>query len=665
MKFGGRDYTRAELTAKLRSMPPRAYVRNLRRVAGGPGRRASISAATWAGQRGRLALLFGYRDPDALRAWVRGDAWVLPWARSSGLKETIRNAIPDLDTQSRDLAERALRREFDLLGSGPHAFVGDIDWLTDFKTGIGWAPEYYAAIDYANFDRPSDVKIPWEMSRAHQLVVLSKAYLLTGSQDPVQEIADQLRSWIDANPLGRTVNWSCTMEVAIRAVNWTWTLAAVADQLDDESLDRVIVSLLQHGMFISQNLEVSEIAGNHYISDALGLVALGSFFRNSKLGGHWLVRGRNILVEQMEAQVYTDGVDHEMSIPYHRLVAEIFLLGGVLLRASGEDPPSDYWVKLERMLEFTLAYTRPDGSVPIWGDADDGRVVHFGERHLDSHQHLLSTGAVLFRRSDFAAGAGGFAEDTGWLLGPKAADAFSGLKGEAGVDQGRCRVFGDGGFVVLRTDTQHVLMDAGPVGLRGRGGHGHNDACAVELWTLGAPLLIDPGCYAYTGDVGARYEYRSALAHNSPVLEDEESNEVIGLWQLRDDARARIEEAGETENGPYAVGVHEGYTRFREGAGVRRRVQLSAASCTVTDDVGELGAWTTRWTLTPGATLTLDGDTAHVMRGGRGVQLRFEGADALSVVDAWVAPSYGRREAARALLVRFTGPRTRMVVEIG
>ena len=177
--------------------------------------------------------------------------------------------------------------------------------------------------------------------------------------------------------MGQTINWACTMEVGIRAVNWVWALSVLAPHLDDETLDRVVGSLVEHAVFTMQNLEVSEVAGNHYISDALGLVAIGSFFRNCRLGQRWLKTGRDILVTEMDRQVYSDGVDHEMSIPYHRLVAEIFLVGGLYLRRSSADAPTAYWDQLERMFDFTAAYTRPDGTVPIWGDADDGRVLPF------------------------------------------------------------------------------------------------------------------------------------------------------------------------------------------------------------------------------------------------------------------------------------------------
>ena len=59
-------------------------------------------------------------------------------------------------------AELALRHTVDLLGSGPTNIGPDIDWHTDFKTGISWSPKYFADFEYNNPDQPSDVKVPWE-----------------------------------------------------------------------------------------------------------------------------------------------------------------------------------------------------------------------------------------------------------------------------------------------------------------------------------------------------------------------------------------------------------------------------------------------------------------------------------------------------------------------
>ena len=61
-----------------------------------------------------------------------------------------------------------------------------------------------------------------------------------------------MNNWIDENPLMYSINWGCTMDVAIRAVNWIWTLGLIigSKELDNKTIEKIKVSLYQHGWFI-------------------------------------------------------------------------------------------------------------------------------------------------------------------------------------------------------------------------------------------------------------------------------------------------------------------------------------------------------------------------------------------------------------------------------
>ena len=76
----------------------------------------------------------------------------------------------------------AVERRVDLLGSGPTELGTPVDWLCDFKTGRRWEPAYARRIEYANLDEPSDVKVPWELSRMQWLIPAAQAYALTGDE---------------------------------------------------------------------------------------------------------------------------------------------------------------------------------------------------------------------------------------------------------------------------------------------------------------------------------------------------------------------------------------------------------------------------------------------------------------------------------------------------
>jgi hypothetical protein len=180
----------------------------------------------------------------------------------------------------------------------------------------------------------------------------------------------------------------------------------------------------------------------------------------------------------------------------------------------------------------------------------------------------------------------------------------------------------------------------------------------------GAPLIVDPGSYAYTGDVTARNDFRSTRAHNTPMLDDYEINEVMGLWQLADQAQAQIDRHQETETGAVAAGHHVGYSRVDPPAIVAREVQLGAANCAIRDSVATgSGRWTVRWTFAPGTVVgTVSKDEATVSRGAETYRISFAGVSAVTANETWVSPSYGVRHSALCLDVKIASDHSETII---
>src|SRR6185503_9397594 len=102
----------------------------------------------------------------------------------------------------------------------------------------------------------------------------------------------------------------------------------------DDLWERLVASLLAHGRHIAANLEVHSdgTTTNHYLANVVGLFYLGvcvPVFREAKA---WRQFGLAALEAEMQKQVLPDGVDYESSIPYHRLVTEMFLSVALLSR---------------------------------------------------------------------------------------------------------------------------------------------------------------------------------------------------------------------------------------------------------------------------------------------------------------------------------------------
>jgi hypothetical protein len=331
-------------------------------------------------------------------------------------------------------ADRCVRHEFEVLGSDPHAWSGAIPWHQDVRSRRTWPLHYHKRLRYDLTGlRGSDVKIPWELSRFQHLVPLAKGYLLSGKEVYAKAAAADIADWLEQNPFRYGVNWTCAMEVAIRACNWLWARWAFegAPSWPAEFQRTVMASLWQHAWYIEHNLEDDGgIRSNHYLADIVGLLFVSVMFPNLRGAAVRRAYAVRELARCMDEMVYPDGMSFENSTSYHRLAMELFAASALLCRRNGIELPRAFWERLEQMFVVVNACTRPDGRLPMVGDADDGRLFALDGYSVWDRwdcRSLLSLGAVLFRRVDFKRTAGQRHEAVDWLLGSEGVAVWEAL----------------------------------------------------------------------------------------------------------------------------------------------------------------------------------------------------------------------------------------------
>jgi hypothetical protein len=515
-----------------------------------------------------------------------------------------------------ELADRIASHRFDLLGSGLVDLGPEIDWARDFKSGRRWPLEHISVLPIVYPD-DSDIKVPWELSRFQHLPVLAVAHRVSGAQRWLDEIGAQLRSWIAANPVEFGPNWACTMDVAIRAANWIAALAVMADAAAEEPwFEQALGSLLLHGRFIRSHLEWAPVRGNHYLSDVVGLLHVSALFGGSREGREWADFASRELVAELARQVRSDGCDHEASIPYHRLVAELFICG---LQAAEVLAPgavgSDARGRVAEMLRFTADYTRGDGLAPQVGDADDGRYLPLSDYALAdprAHLHLFGQARV----------------------------AYTHPEGHA--------AYPAGGYWIMRGSELYVLVRCGDVGVGGVGSHAHNDALAIEFAYGEQPLVVDLGSYLYTADPHARNQFRSTAFHATLTIDGAEQNpiSVASLFRMEDRRRATALEWDPDPERPSFLGMHHGFEALPEPATHTRQISLDIAAATVvlTDVIASAGSHEVEWTfpLAPCEAEASGSRAVARFKGGLELEISAPGVE-LRVDDGWLSPSYGRR----------------------
>src|SRR6266851_8892968 len=106
-----------------------------------------------------------------------------------------------------------------LLGFGEKCFgAGEIDWNLDPLSGFDWPVTYHGDINLIRNDG-SDARVVWELNRLSHFITLGRAYSITDNEKFSAEFFRQLDGWREQNPVGRGINWTCAMEVALRSMN--------------------------------------------------------------------------------------------------------------------------------------------------------------------------------------------------------------------------------------------------------------------------------------------------------------------------------------------------------------------------------------------------------------------------------------------------------------
>ena len=460
--------------------------------------------------------------------------------------EFFPNSIKDKIVQADMICEHI----FDLLGSGPVKLspkgkgYQPINWHIDFKSNYSWNPKtFFRNIRFGHIEGV-DIKIPWELSRFQHLNILGQAYILTRDIKYVEEFKNQITDWIENNPVGFGINWKCTMDVAIRAVNWLVAHEYYSDKdvFPKEFWQVFYISIYEHGRFIKKHLEnKSGFTTNHYISNLAGLFFIAVYFPFFQESKSWLEFSLNELSKEIEKQVYPDGCNFEASTSYHRLALELFFYSELLGDRAGREFPKHYKDKVRKMFEFSLYCIKPNGNIPQIGDNDSGRFLILSKRPILEHKYLLTLAAIYYKSSEFKVPSFNYDEESFWVFGKAGKEYFDALSfREKPVTS---KGFPDAGWYFLRHNNNYCFISCGPNGQGGNGGHAHNDKLSFELMLEGQDIIVDSGTYVYTADPEERNKFRSTTYHNTIKFNGYEQNEIYGkdMFSLLD--RVRIQEA--------------------------------------------------------------------------------------------------------------------------
>ena len=426
--------------------------------------------------------------------------------------------------------------------------------------------------------------------------------------------SSHVESWIAAHPPQRSPGsypWADMVD-AVRAK----ALLLGVPYLDDP--EPVIASLVTHGEWIANPSNLGH--SNHALHQHLSLAMLGSALGRPE----W----RALALERLEAHIDGEydhqGVNREGALSYWDLNRTWLLEAVTSLQLEGEDTSHLEHVLARSDLPIAHA-TRPDGRLETIGDTDEGSRVSGGGRFLD------------YVRS----------------------------KGAQGEPPAENVVVYDAGYVFGRSgwgETDRALHQESfysiSFGAADRV-HGHPDGGSITYFANGAPILVDPGKYAYDSSAMRAY-VTSRQGHNVVHVPGRRYDPHARVRLVRHECRDDLDQFMLRDDGYDGVTIERtvAYLRESEALFIYDRIEADEDV-----DVESL------WHFAAGAEVEIDRGAARIHSGAGHSTLLFGGripalslsAGEPSPMAGWVSAGWGKALAAPLLRARRSGNRFRML----
>jgi uncharacterized heparinase superfamily protein len=347
-----------------------------------------------------------------------------------------------------------------------------------------------------------------------------------------------IADWVKRNPPATGVGWE-PYPTSLRIVNWVkWSLRGNA------LLDEELSSLALQAAWLSRNIEW-HLLGNHLFSNGKALVFAGMYF-DGPAPRDWLQTGLDILSREIREQVLADGGHFELSPMYHSLALEDILDLVNLSKAWPGRLNQEFAAMLvetaEQMLDWLDVMSHPDGEIALLNDSAFGVAPSPVELIEYASRLGINPGS---------SGAG-----VQWLE--------------------------ESGYVRGRIGSAVLIADIGKIGPDYLPAHAHADTLSFELSLFDCRFIVDAGCSTY--DISPeRLKQRGTTAHNTVVVNGEDSSEVWGSFRVA--RRAKVTGVSVVEDSQQIVvsAGHDGYSRFVADLVHERRWRLDRDRLTITD----------------------------------------------------------------------------------
>tara|TARA_B110000008_G_C16974234_1_gene565180 strand:- start:330 stop:1979 length:1650 start_codon:yes stop_codon:yes gene_type:complete len=327
-----------------------------------------------------------------------------------------------------------------------------------------------------------------------------------------------INRWIEENPISIGNGWE-PYPTSLRIVNFIkWSLKG-------NILESHWVSSLEiQARFLSKNIEM-HLLGNHVIANAKALIFAGLFFKGSE-ADEWYLKGRKILLKEIDEQILSDGGNFELSPMYHLIFLEDLLDIFNIHQVFNHTCPDRVIDKIPMMHSWIKTMCHPDEDISFFNDSSLGVAPSLKE--IESYAIRLN------------------------LL-----SSFGGNNPKQNLINLK-----DSGYSRVSYGNLVALIDRASIGPDYLPAHAHADTLSFELSLFNYRLIVNSGTSVYE-DSEERNRQRGTMAHSTVAIDGVNSSEVWGAFRVANRAKVFASKDLEQNKKIILSACHNGYHRMK------------------------------------------------------------------------------------------------------
>ena len=373
-------------------------------------------------------------------------------------------------------------------------YVCSVGYKYQFKDGIiDW--EYNPTFN--NY-----VEFTYHLQYHTEMLILAWVYERTGDEKYAARFDYMINSWIDQAECpddlggGLSLLWR-TLEAGLRmGTRWPTFINTFvhSPSVPDRTWVNIFKSIWEHGYRLIKN-NTQRGHNNWIITEMVGLATMGVCYPFMNDSDNWLDFALRVLKEEVNSQIYPDGMQIELTTGYHGGIISNFMRAKHLLETYGREAPPEFAERVRLMYSMYVKLCKPNLKTPGLNDGSEADVPQAMNRAISYFPNDESFRYFATGRKD-------------GMPPPYTSIALQ-----------------YGGFAVMRTDWSKnaiwAFLDAGPEGQA----HIHEDKLAFQLYAYGTDMLADTGTYAYDTSDMRRYVI-GTRSHSTGLVDGKHQNRI-------------------------------------------------------------------------------------------------------------------------------------------